>query len=71
VTLPAPGKPAFPQSLDRGSDVVLLIDSSGSMKRTDPFNFRKNAAKLFISLLGTDDRVAVMSFGDAATMLCR
>ncbi|HUJ17006.1 MAG TPA: VWA domain-containing protein [Nitrospirota bacterium] len=50
-------------------DIVLLIDSSGSMKRTDPGNYRKDAAKLFASLVGKNDRIAVMSFGDAATML--
>ena len=54
---------------DIGSDVILLIDSSGSMKRTDPANYRKEASKLFISLLGQNDRVGVISFGDTATLL--
>jgi Ca-activated chloride channel family protein len=55
--------------VDAGSDILLLIDSSGSMKTTDPGNYRKEASKLFISLLGPGDRVGVMSFGDAAIML--
>jgi Mg-chelatase subunit ChlD len=52
-----------------GSDIIMLIDSSGSMKRTDPRGYRKNAAKLFISLLGKNDRIGVMGFGDSATLL--
>lgn len=52
-----------------GADIVLLIDSSGSMRKTDPHDDRKTAAKLFISLLGSDDRVAVVSFGDYARLL--
>jgi len=62
---PAPATSALPE----GCDVVLLMDSSGSMKRTDPKGYRKGAAKLFISLLGEDDRIGVMSFGDTATRL--
>jgi len=45
-------------------DVVLLMDSSGSMKKTDPNFLRNPAAKLFISLLGDEDRVSVVSFSD-------
>ncbi|MDH5326326.1 MAG: VWA domain-containing protein [Gammaproteobacteria bacterium] len=45
-------------------DVVLVMDSSGSMKKTDPRELRKSAAKLFISLLSEDDRVSVVSFSD-------
>jgi len=61
--------PAATSALLEGCDVVLLIDSSGSMKRTDPKGYRKEAAKLFISLLGEDDHIGVMSFGDTATRL--
>jgi len=57
------------QPQDTGADIVLLMDSSGSMKKTDPNNYRKDAARLFISLLGADDRVGVMSFGDSAKTL--
>jgi Mg-chelatase subunit ChlD len=63
-------KPALqPQSADQGFDIVLLIDSSGSMKKTDPKDYRKEAARLFISLLGKDDSVGVISFGDSAQTL--
>ena len=47
-----------------GIDAVLLLDSSGSMKKTDSHMLRVSAAKLFISLLGENDRVAVISFSD-------
>ncbi len=53
----------------KGADIVLLIDSSGSMRKTDPQNNRKKSAKLFISLLGSDDRVGIVSFGDSAKLL--
>ncbi|MBF0329204.1 MAG: VWA domain-containing protein [Nitrospirae bacterium] len=56
-------------STDRGYDVILLMDSSGSMKKTDPHDYRKTAAKLFISLLGKDERIGVISFGDVAKTL--
>jgi len=45
-------------------DVVLIMDSSGSMKKTDPEQLRKPAAKLFISLLSPTDRASVVSFSD-------
>ncbi|MFV2054958.1 MAG: VWA domain-containing protein [Thiohalomonadales bacterium] len=48
----------------QGSDVVLLMDSSGSMKHTDPNTLRAPAAKLFVSLLGKTDRASIVSFSD-------
>jgi len=45
-------------------DAVIIMDSSGSMKKTDPDNLRKPAAKLFISLLNENDRASIMSFSD-------
>lgn len=50
-------------------DVVLLLDSSGSMKHTDPFNLRLPAAKLFVSLLGAKDRVSIVSFATNTRVL--
>ncbi len=59
----------FPQSAladeKDGIDMVLVMDSSGSMKKTDPKTLRKPAAKLFITLLKEKDRVGVISFSDA------
>lgn len=52
-----------------GIDAVLVLDSSGSMKHTDPLSLRLPAAKLFIALLGAKDRAGVVSFSDHATSL--
>ncbi|HUL00699.1 MAG TPA: VWA domain-containing protein [Nitrospirota bacterium] len=49
-----------------GVDVVMLLDCSGKMKQIDPYNFRKPAAKLFIALLGEEDGVGIIGFGDSA-----
>ena len=57
------------QSEDPGADIIILMDSSGSMKKTDPRNYRKDSARLFISLLGADDKVGIISFGDSAKTL--
>ncbi|MFO0752845.1 MAG: vWA domain-containing protein [Thermodesulfovibrionales bacterium] len=57
------------QKEDQGFDIVLLMDSSGSMRKTDPHDYRKDAARLFISLLGEEDRVGIISFGDTAKTL--
>jgi len=47
-------------------DAVVIMDSSGSMKQNDPKQLRKPAAKLFISLLGKQDRLSVVSFSSQA-----
>jgi hypothetical protein len=58
-------------SADNGNiDVVLVMDSSGSMKKTDPQSLRIPAAKLFISLLKDGDRASVISFsGEGETLI--
>lgn len=50
-------------------DVALVMDSTGSMKKTDPLSLRIPAAKLFISLLDSKDRTGVVSFSDEASTL--
>jgi hypothetical protein len=47
-----------------GVEAVLLIDSSGSMAKNDPDKLRVPAAKMFMSLLGEDDRIGLISFSD-------
>ena len=47
-------------------DTVVIMDSSGSMKQNDPKQLRKPAAKLFISLLDSEDRLSVVSFSSKA-----
>lgn len=54
---------------DEGFDIVLLMDSSGSMKKTDPKDYRKEAAKLFVSLMSERDSISIVSFGDTAQEL--
>lgn len=61
---PATAVAAPPAAKSTGIDAVLVLDSSGSMKHTDPLNLRLPAAKLFISLLGKSDRAGVISFSD-------
>lgn len=45
-----------------GIDVVLVLDSSGSMRRTDPLRLRDQGASLFIRFLSENDRLAVLQF---------
>lgn len=52
-----------------GFDIIVLMDCSGSMKKTDPQSYRKPAARLFISLLGESDRIGIIGFGDSARVL--
>lgn len=39
------------------------------MKHTDPQGFRRDAAKLLVSLLTSSDRVGILSFGDAVSRM--
>ncbi|MDY4969719.1 MAG: VWA domain-containing protein [Lachnospiraceae bacterium] len=45
-----------------GMDVVITIDSSGSMAQNDPYNLRLAAAGNFVDKLGDNDRAAVIDF---------
>ncbi len=56
--------PKIVPSKAQGLDVVLVMDSSGSMKKNDPNDLRKPAAKLLLSLLSKGDRASVVSFSD-------
>ncbi|HED17975.1 MAG TPA: VWA domain-containing protein, partial [Gammaproteobacteria bacterium] len=47
-----------------GVDVVLVMDSSGSMAKNDPQKLRVPAAKMFMSLLSEQDRIGLISFSD-------
>jgi PKD repeat protein len=56
-----------------GSDIALVIDSSGSMRSTDPHDLRKIAAKIFVDLASDDDHIAIIDFdfyGEVRTSLC-
>jgi hypothetical protein len=47
----------------KGLDVALIIDSSGSMRSNDPEGYRKTAAKYFVDLANTGDKICVADFG--------
>lgn len=62
--------PQAPQGREREPfAVMLLMDGSGSMKKTDPRNYRKPAARLFLSLLSDRDEAGIIRFGDTADVL--
>lgn len=44
------------------ADIVLIIDSSGSMDWNDPNNLRKTAAKFFIELVDPGIQIAIVDF---------
>ena len=50
-------------------DVVLTLDSSGSMSWNDPRGIRKTAAKSFVDALLSGDRAAVVDVDSRATLL--
>lgn len=49
--------------------LVILLDASASMKKTDPKGIRKLAAQAVISLLSEKDKVAVLEFDSDARIL--
>jgi uncharacterized protein YegL len=51
------------------ADVRLVIDVSGSMKRTDPNNLRKPAMELLIQLLPDNSRAGIWTFGQSVNLL--
>ena len=58
--------PVDPASL-AVADVVLIIDSSGSMEQNDPTDLRKTAAKLFIDLVVNPlIQIAIVDFNGSA-----
>jgi Mg-chelatase subunit ChlD len=46
------------------SDVVLVIDNSGSMRKNDPAYLRLAAAKLFIDLADPNDKIGIVVMSD-------
>jgi hypothetical protein len=51
------------------TDIVLVIDGSGSMAETDPHNLRVDAVRLFRTLAVPSDRIAIVQFGEKAEKL--
>jgi len=51
------------------SDVRVIIDISGSMKKTDPTNLRKPAVDLIVRLLPDKSKAGIWTFGQSVNML--
>ncbi|MES2823946.1 MAG: vWA domain-containing protein [Pseudomonadota bacterium] len=51
------------------SDVRVLVDISGSMKKTDPQNLRKPALDLIVRLLPDKSRAGIWTFGQSVNLL--
>lgn len=50
-------------------DTVLLLDASGSMRRTDPLRLRDQGAKLITQFLKPGDRLAIVEFSEKANVI--
>ena len=61
LLLPAPGAEKRPPL-----SVLLLMDSSGSMKQNDRQDVRIAAAESLVALMSDDDEVAIVEFGSVA-----
>lgn len=51
------------------ADVRVIIDVSGSMKKTDPENLRKPAVDLIVRLLPDNSKAGLWTFGQSVNML--
>jgi uncharacterized protein YegL/uncharacterized protein YneF (UPF0154 family) len=51
------------------NDVRILVDVSGSMKKTDPQNLRKPAVDLILRLLPDKSKASLWTFGDSVNAL--
>ncbi len=51
------------------SDVRMVIDISGSMKKNDPLNLRRPAVDMLVKLLPKDSKAGVWSFGKKVNVL--
>src|SRR5690606_18550114 len=53
----------------RPADVRVIIDISGSMKKTDPSNLRKPAVDVIVRLLPDGSKAGLWTFGQSVNML--
>ena len=52
-----------PTTTSSANNIVVDIDSSGSMSSNDPNKLRANAAKQLVNILSSNDIMAIMDFG--------
>lgn len=71
VSIPAAVLSAETSSESKIDDVRVLIDISGSMKRTDPQNLRIPAMRLFTTLLPVGTHAGVWTFGEWVNMMVK
>ncbi len=69
VDLSNPNGAEQPKISKPASDVRVLVDMSGSMKKNDPNNLRVPAVQLMSNLLPPDSQAGVWTFGQYVNML--
>jgi len=69
LVLTMPMRQVYATSTEPVSDVRILIDVSGSMKKNDPSNLRSPALRLIVGLLPDDAKSGVWTFGQYVNML--
>lgn len=57
------------QRPSEGADIMVLVDSSASMRLSDPAQLRKQALASFASALAPNDRIALGQFAESAQIL--
>ena len=68
--LPFVVHPQVPEK-PKPSDVRIVIDISGSMKKNDPENLRRPALDMLVNLISEDSRGGVWTFGQYVNMLVK
>ncbi len=66
ITLTVTGR-GMTLSRQRPQDTVFMIDTSGSMLTSDPFDLRLDAASHYVDLLSIPDRAAVLCYDEDVT----
>lgn len=69
LALLMPMRQVFAIPLAPVSDIRILIDVSGSMKKNDPNNLRAPALRLIVGLLPNDAKAGTWTFGEYVNML--
>lgn len=69
LVLLMPIRQVFATPTEPVSDIRLLIDVSGSMKKNDPNNLRAPALRLIVGLLPNDSKAGTWTFGKYVNML--
>ncbi len=77
TTLEVPSVPVMDSIIDlwkqhkKHTDVVLVLDVSGSMEKDDKIQYAKAGAKELIRMLGDEDRLSLIAFNDRVAWASR